>query len=112
MELGREADLEVAHAFGLRVLAQLEGHALEGLLVLEHGHRVAEALEVLGQVAVALAEDLLAEALLGLRGQGDLPAPGQVDEGGEAQGPVEVDVEVGLGQAADEVGGQHVTGLS
>ena len=58
VELGREADLEVAHAFGLRVLAQLEGHALEGLLVLEHGHRVAEALEVLGQVAVALAEDL------------------------------------------------------
>ena len=47
VELGGEADLEVADASSWQSSAQLEGRALQGLGVLQHRHRVAEALEVL-----------------------------------------------------------------
>ena len=103
VELGGEADLEVADALLLAVLGQLERRALEGLLVLQDRHRVLEALQVLVQVGVAGPEHQRFEPLRRLRGEGDLARAGQLDEGPEAERAVEVDVEVGLGEAADQV---------
>ena len=103
VELGGEAHLEVAHALGLAVLGQLEGRPLEGLLVLQHRHRVLEALKVLVQVRVAGPEHQRFEPLGRLRGEGDLALAGELDERPEPERAVEVDVEVGLGEAADQV---------
>jgi hypothetical protein len=103
VELRGEAYLDVAHAFGLAVLGELEGRALERFRVLEHRDGIAEALEILGQVGVARAEDQRLQAFGRLRGQGDLAFAGQVYERGEPERAVQVDVEVRLRQAADQL---------
>jgi hypothetical protein len=104
VQLGREPDLHVADALGLAVLGQLEGRALQGLGGLQGGHGVGEAFEILGQVLVAGPEDLLAHALLGLRGQRDLPVARQLDEGRQAQRTVEVEMQVGLRKSSQQLG--------
>jgi hypothetical protein len=103
VELRGESHLEVAHAFGLAVLGQLRGRALQRFGILEDGHRVAKPFEVFGKVSVARPEDLLPEALLGLGGEGYLALARQLDQRPETQGAVEVDVEVGLGKLSDQV---------
>ena len=103
VELRGEAHLHVAHALLLAVLGQLEGRALQGLLVLQGRHGVLEALQVLVEVRVPGPEYQRFEPFGRLRGQGNLAVAGQLDERPEAQRSVEVDVEVGLGEAADQV---------
>jgi hypothetical protein len=102
VKLRCEAHLDVADAVGLAVLGQLARRPLERLWILQHGDRVPESLEVLGQAGVARAEDQRFESFRRLRGKGHLAGAGHVDHRAEPQRAVEVDVEVGLGQAADE----------
>ena len=105
VELGSEAHLEVAHALGLAVLGQLEGGALEGLRVLQDRHRVLEALRGTPRRLGSAGRNTSASR-----------SPSGVSEGRptrrsrassisvrEAQRAVQVDVEVGLGQPADQV---------
>src|SRR5690606_4705976 len=106
VEDGAVADLQVADVLGGGVLGQLVGDAVERLARLHHRDRVAEPGEVLFQRgrAVDLAE-LGGQAFL-VRG-GELVErallPGEVEEGAEAEGPVEVAVELGLGPGQDGV---------
>ena len=103
VELGGEAHLDVANAVGLAVLGQLEGRPLERLGILQHGDRVAEALEVLGEARVARPENQRLQAFGRLRGQGHLAFAGEVDQRGETERAVQVDVEVRLRQATDQL---------
>ena len=103
VQLRGEAHLDVADALGLAVHGELVGRALERLRVLQHRDGVLEAPQVLPQVGVALAEHQLFEPLRRLRGECHASLPGQLDQGREPQRAVEVHVEIGLGQAADQV---------
>ena len=62
MQLGREADLDVAHPLGLVVLGQLVGHPLQGRPGLQDGRGVGESLEVVGQAGVLALEDQAAQS--------------------------------------------------
>ena len=106
VQLRREAHLDVAHAFVQAVLRQLEGGPLERLGVGEHGAGVGEALQVLGEVAVLLLEHQLAQAVGLGRRQLDAALARQLDQGLDAQRAVEVDVQIGLRQAPQELLGK------
>ena len=110
VQLRREPDLEVPHALGGAVLAELVGHALERLLVGEDGARVGEPVQVVGQVAVAVLEHELAQPLGRPRGQRDPSGAGEVDEGLEPERPVEVAVQVGLRKRGEQGVGVHAAG--
>ncbi len=104
VQLGGVADFEVADAFGEIVLRQLEGDAFEAFGVLHHGASVGETLQVFRQVGVVVFENEFAQSFFGVGGQLDVLRFGQFDQGGQPQRAVEVDVEVGLGDGAEEVG--------
>ena len=106
--LGGVADFDVADVFGDAVLGELEGDALEVFGGLHDGEDVREALEVVGQIDVLLLEDGFAEALFGVAGQFRTGLAGELDQGVEAEGPVEVQVQVGFGDALEEFGGERV----
>ncbi len=103
VQLRREPNLDVAHAFGLAVLAQLERRLLERFVILEYRDRVLESLEILAQVGVARPEDELPQPGFGVRRQGDAAPPGQIDQRAQPEGPVEMDVQVRLRQSANHL---------
>jgi hypothetical protein len=110
VQLGSEAHLQVAHPLGAVVHGQLVRRAREPLGVLQHLQRPREPLEIFVEVRVGVLVDQLVHPLLAEGGQRDAPLLRQLDQGGEAKGAVEVDVEVGLGDRADElvaVRGRH-----
>ncbi len=102
VQLRRETHLDVAHAFGQVVLRQLVGHPLERLLVDHHRAGVGEAVQVVRQVFVLLLEDQLEQAFRGIGRQLDVAFFGELDQGREAEGAVEMYVEVGLGDRLQE----------
>ena len=110
VQLGGEAHLDVAHALGGVVLDQLLGDAREVLGVLQHGAGVHEAVQILQQILVGLLEDELAQARLGIGGELALALAGKLDEGLQAQRAVQVEMEVGLGDGADEFAGDVPSG--
>jgi hypothetical protein len=102
VQLGSEAHLDIAHALVDIVDGQLIGAALQRLLVPNHRAGIREAPQVLLQVAVAGLEDQLVEALHRVAGQDHVAVARHLDEGGLPHGPVEVHMQVGLGEGPDE----------
>jgi uridine kinase len=105
VQLRRVADFDVADALGKIVFGQFESDALEALGGLHHGAGVGEALQVFGKIGVLGLEDEATQSVLGVGRQLDAVAFGQFDQGGDAQRAVEVQMQVGLGDAAEEFGG-------
>ncbi len=102
VELGGEAELEIADTFGETVLSELVGHRLEGLVTVEYATGVGEPVEVVGQVSVLLLEDQLSEAFGGVAGELDLLFLRELDQGREAKRAIEVAVQVGLGEFGEK----------
>ena len=102
VELGSEAHLHVAHPLGEVVLGELVGNPLERRRVLHDGTGPGETGQVLGQVGVVVLEDGGPHAGLGVGGQGHAALPRQLDQRGETERTVEVDVEIGLGEGDEK----------
>ena len=92
VKLGGETDFDVANAFGEVVLNEFVGDAFEVVGALHDGAGVSETGEVVGEIFVFVFEDFFAEAAFGEGGEFDFVALGEFDEGGDAEGAVEVDV--------------------
>ena len=103
VQLRREPHLEVAHALRLVVLGQFRRDAFERLLGLHHGDRVAEALQVIPEARVTLLIYRLAQAALGVARQLHPACARKLDQGRDAQRPVQMDVQVRLRQFRDEL---------
>ena len=96
VQLRREAHLEIAHALRLVVLGEFRGDALDRLGRLHHRDRVAEALQVVAEARVTLLVDRLAQPRFGVARQLHAVRAREVDQGRDAQRPVEVHVQVRL----------------
>jgi len=84
VELRCEADFEVADAFVKVIPSEFVGDAFEGFRILHDGNGVGEALEVFFEAVVAVFEDEVIEAFVGLGGEWDAGVAGEFDEGGYA----------------------------
>ena len=110
VQLRREAHFDVAHPFGQIVFGQLVSRPFERFGVGQDGAGVGESMQVVRQIPVLLLEDQLEQTLGSFRGQLDLALPGQLDQRGQPQRAVEVQVQVGLGDGIEEftgVGERH-----
>lgn len=100
----RVAHLEVADTLGRAVLDQLVGDAVEGVLLLHHRQRDVEDLEVVRQVPRALAGLQQArQAGQARRRQTHLLLGGQFEDGAGPHAAVEMAVQLGLRDAANDV---------
>ena len=110
MELRRETNLDVSDSFRQTIFGELIRDALERLLVSQHRTGVGETSEILVQVVVSILEDKLAQALRTFRGQLDSALLGELDQGLEAQRPVEMDVQVRFGEALEQLARERSRG--
>lgn len=97
-----KAHLQVADALFDVVTSQFVGDSFQRFWVLEDGTGVLKALEIFFEVGVAILENQLAQALLGLRGQLDVLLLGQLDQSRQPQAAIEVHVEIGLGDVPNK----------
>src|SRR5688572_15338993 len=101
----RVAHLHVPHVLGRAVLGQLVGDALERIRHLQHRQRDVERLEVVAQAPHLRPGDELPRQLgRGLRRQADALLLRQLPDRARPERSVEVEVEVGLRQAAQRLG--------
>ncbi|OPZ80109.1 MAG: hypothetical protein BWY76_03456 [bacterium ADurb.Bin429] len=102
MQLRREADLDIARAVGEAVQGQFIRGAFQRVRRLQYAAGIGEAAQILIQVRVAFAEHRFAEA--GFRGAGKLhgSVARQLNEAPQAERAVQVQVQIGLGNGADE----------
>ena len=105
-ELRREADFDVAHALGGVVEHQFVGNAEQRRVALHDGGGQREAAQVFLQAGVLILEHRLAQALHGFRRQGDSSVVRQFDQGFDAQTAVEMQVQVGFREGAEEFVGK------
>ena len=106
---GGVAHLHVSYILFRRVLGQLIRNAGERVLGLHDPQGHVEGLEVLDQRAAVRAQvHLLAETVLVVGRKVDALLFGQIEDRAEAQGPVEVDVQIGLGELLDELQGNRL----
>ncbi len=113
VELRGEADLDVAHPFGLVVLGELVARPLQGRGGLEDGRGIGESLQIVGQAGILALEDQAPQSGLVMGRKRDALGVGQLDQGREAERSVQVEVEVGLGDPLDELpGDDHGASLS
>jgi hypothetical protein len=102
----RVADFHVADVLARGVLRELEGDARQRLLGLHDAQGDVERLEVLDERAAVFAEvHRRAKSFGVLRGQVDLLPLGELEDRRQPERPVQVDVEVGLGQLLDQLEG-------
>ena len=85
VELGREPHLHVEHPFGQAIVGQLVGHPFQGFFVAQHRTGVGEAVQIVRQIAVALLEDQLEQALGSIGRQLDVALLGELDQRRQAQ---------------------------
>ena len=103
VEHRRVAHLEVLHVLGRGVLGQLVSDPLERRLLLEDAQGEIEDLEIVGEAAGAPAGLEQTGERRELAGRQLHPLlVGQLEQGARTQAAVEVAVEVGLGQPADD----------
>lgn len=102
VQLGREAYLNVTYILGEIVLCEFVGDAFDVFGAVHNRTCVGETFQILAEIGIAIFEYQLAEPFFRIGGQFDAAIAGKFYEGLQAQGPIEVDVEVCLGDAGDK----------
>ena len=106
-ELGAVAHLQVAEVIAGRILAHLVGHALDGLGRLQHRDGGVELPEELLEVMRVIHQHEAADVVGVARGERGARLAGELDQRLGAERPVEVHMELSLGQPCDELTGEH-----
>ena len=99
---------DVANPFGEVVFGELEGDPLDCLRGLHHRGGVGEALQIVGEAVVGLGKDRVLEPGRGVGGEGYPGFGGELNQGGDAERSVQVDMDIGLGNFFQE-GSRNVT---
>jgi|GEM_PF-3407993 len=108
VQLRGVSDFDVADILGDAVLRQFIGDALEVLGGLQHRAGEAEPAKIIGQILVLLLEDEFLQSGFRLGGQGNLGGLRQFDQGGNAEGTIQMEMQVGLGNLLEKFAGDLV----
>jgi hypothetical protein len=105
MKLGREPDFDVTDPLGQVVGRQFVRNAFQAFFILHHRAGIGESGEVIGQAPVGILEHGFPQAFLRHGRELDLLLPGKIDEGGQAEGAVQVKMNIGFGDDLDKFRG-------